>query len=71
MREIAETIGYVFMGIGLVGLIAVLITVPFYFVWNWLCPKLFNLPSINLWQSLGILLLSGMLFRSSRSSKKD
>ena len=31
-------------------------------LWNWLLPDLFNVPRINLWQSLGLLLLSKIIF---------
>jgi hypothetical protein len=31
-------------------------------LWNWLLPSIFNVPSINLWQALGLLLLSKILF---------
>ena len=48
--------------------IAVFLTVPTYYLWNWLCPKLFGLPRITLLESLGLLLLTSFLFRSSSSS---
>lgn len=31
-------------------------------LWNWLVPVLFNGPSISFWQTLGLLLLSRILF---------
>ncbi len=31
-------------------------------LWNWLVPVLFNGPIINFWQTLGLLLLSKILF---------
>lgn len=31
-------------------------------LWNWLLPPLFNLPAIEFWQALGLLLLSKILF---------
>ncbi|MET4108813.1 hypothetical protein [Hymenobacter sp. UYP22] len=31
-------------------------------LWNWLLPDLFNLPSISIWQALGLLVLSRILF---------
>ena len=31
-------------------------------LWNWLVPTLFNGPTINLWQTFGIVLLSKILF---------
>ncbi len=32
------------------------------FLWNHLMPELFNLPFITIWQALGLLLLSKILF---------
>lgn len=31
-------------------------------LWNWLVPELFNGPLLNYWQTLGILVLSKILF---------
>lgn len=52
---------------------AVLAGVPTWLLWNALLPELFNLPRISLWQAMGLLILSGLLFKNgtSSSSKKD
>jgi hypothetical protein len=34
-------------------------------LWNWLMPTIFKLPTIGFWQAVGILLLSHILFRRS------
>ena len=31
-------------------------------LWNWLFPEIFNLPTITIWQAAGILLLSKIIF---------
>jgi hypothetical protein len=49
---------YIFIGI--VALFAV--TALFFVLWNWLVPAIFNGPVITFWQSLGILVLSKILF---------
>mgnify|MGYP001045989010 CR=1 FL=1 len=51
--------------------ISVLITLPFMLLWNWLMPIIFGLTKITFWQSLGLLILSGMLFRTSTKSEKQ
>jgi hypothetical protein len=33
-----------------------------FLLWNWLMPVIFNLPQINYWQAIGILILSKILF---------
>ncbi len=56
---------------GLLGLLfwivlaAVVFVLPTWLLWNWLMPSLFDLPEITFFQSLGLILLCGMLFRSS------
>jgi hypothetical protein len=38
-------------------------------LWNWLVPDLFNGPMINFYQSLGLMLLSRILFRGFHGMK--
>ncbi len=47
-------------------------------LWNWLMPMIFGLPTITFWQGVGIFILAKILFGgfsshsdSSKSSKKD
>ena len=70
MDKIANFIGYVIIIILMVCGISLFFTLPTWFLWNWLCPDLFGLPSISLLQTLGLLLLTGFLFKS-HNSKKD
>ena len=44
---------------------AALFAVPTWVLWNWLVPEILGLPRISIFQALGVLLLCGMLFRSS------
>jgi len=37
--------------------------VPVYFLWNWLGPKLSELPEITFWQAWGLCFLLGTLMR--------
>lgn len=71
MAEFAEIIGWIIIGAGIVVLVALLFMIPTWLLWNWLCPKLFGLPRVSLLESLGLLLLTGFLFRSSSSRGKD
>ena len=60
---------YIVVGIGIVGIlvvIAVLVSVPVWLLWNWLMPGIFGLPHIGFWQSLGLLVLSRILFGGFR-----
>ncbi|MGH9732664.1 MAG: hypothetical protein ACRD4A_13280 [Candidatus Acidiferrales bacterium] len=57
------------------GLLALLAAITMW-LWNWLMPTIFNLPTIGFWQAVGILLLAQILFkgghvrRTGRSSWK-
>ncbi|MBY0550520.1 MAG: hypothetical protein K2W95_24795 [Candidatus Obscuribacterales bacterium] len=39
-------------------------------LWNWLMPELFGLKTVTLWQSMGLLVLSSLLVRSTDSAPK-
>src|SRR5271156_1258904 len=39
-------------------------------LWNWLMPAIFKLPTISFWQAIGILVLSHMLFKGNQFGKK-
>ncbi len=45
---------------------AVAVSIPTWFLWNWLMPEIFGLPSISLFQTIGLLLLSGFIFGSRK-----
>ena len=45
-------------------LVLALIPIPLLLLWNWLMPTIFGLTKITYWQSLGLLILSSILFRS-------
>ena len=55
--------------VGMIVVIALILTLPTYFLWNWLMPTIFNLNKITLLQALGLNMLAGILFRNSSSSK--
>jgi hypothetical protein len=51
---------------------AALVLIPTFFalfgagtmwLWNWLMPAIFKLPTIGFWQAVGLLILSHILFR--------
>lgn len=42
-----------------------ILALPVYWLWNWLIPSIFGLRSISLLEALGLLMLSGILFRTN------
>lgn len=39
-------------------------------LWNWLMPAIFKLPTITFWQAVGILALSHILFKGNQFGKR-
>ena len=35
--------------------------VPAMYLWNWLMPLIFNLPTVNFWQTVGFMLLLNLM----------
>ena len=57
--------------IGLIVLVGFILGFPLMFLWNWLMPMLFNLPTITFWQAVGLNLLSGILFNKTSFKSND
>ncbi len=57
--------------VGLLILAAMLFGMPLQLLWNWLMPRLFDLPYITFWEACGINLMAGILFRSNITVKKN
>jgi len=43
---------------------------PTMWLWNWLMPKLFGVPTVNFWEAFGLSLLAGILLKSNVNIKK-
>lgn len=54
--------------IALIAGISLLMSFPIMWLWNWLMPVIFGLVKITFWQSFGINLLCGILFKNPSSS---
>ena len=48
--------------LGFLIVVALLVALPIMWLWNWLCPILFKLPTITFWQALGLFALVRCLF---------
>jgi hypothetical protein len=49
-------------------IVVLLVSLILSYLWNWLMPGLFGLPTINIWQALGLKVLISMLFFNYQSS---
>ena len=56
------------LGLAVWFVLALVLSLPVMWLWNWLMPDLFNLPEISWIQAWGISLLSGFLFKGSSVS---
>jgi len=56
--------------VGIVILAALLLGVPLMYLWNWLMPTIFGLPTIGFWQAVGLNFLASILFNKT-TNKKD
>jgi len=71
-----KVIQLVFVGLAAIVLIvgfSLLLALPAMWLWNWLMPPIFGLPTVTYWQALGLCLLFRFLFGTglSSSSSKD
>jgi hypothetical protein len=57
--------------VGTLVLVGFILGFPLMFLWNWLMPMLFNLPTITFWQAVGLNLLSGILFNKTNFNNKS
>ncbi len=51
--------------LGFLIVLGLLIALPIQWLWNWLMPVLFGLPTITFWQALGLFGLTRCLFPHS------
>ena len=68
MENFAKVIGTVILGFAAIFVLALIGTIPVYFLWNWLMPPIFGIKVITFFQAWGILALFGVLFKSNSTS---
>jgi len=55
--------------LGMIALVIILLGLPTMLLWNWIMPAIFNLPTINFWQAIGLMVLATILFRTNINIK--
>ena len=68
METLIKTTLTVLVFFALIAIFGFVITLPVYYLWNWLMPELFALKAITFWQAYGLVWLSSCLFRLFRSA---
>jgi hypothetical protein len=61
----------VFVFIVMLFIIGFVFAWPLMWLWNYLMPVIFELPTITYWQSFWLFFLCGLLFKSSNSSSSS
>lgn len=67
---ILKGLGLFLVALVIVCIIACLVALPVMWPWNWLMPAIFGLKTISFLQAFGLLILSGLLFKSTSVSSK-
>ncbi len=77
-KSIGEIIGWVLFGILGITALAILFAFVVMWLWNWLAPEIFGLPTLTYWQAVGMILLLKLLLggfggggKSHSSSKRS
>lgn len=52
-------------------LISLVIALPVMWLWNWLMPVIFGLPTISFYQTIGLMMLSYVFIKSSTTVNKQ
>ncbi len=72
MNGLLAAVIIVFTSLGVIFILGVISAIPVFFLWNWLMPLLFNLPSVTFFQAMGLSILCSCLFKNTvTSTKKD
>lgn len=48
--------------------VILILTTETMLLWNWLMPMIFGLIKLNFWQSLGLMMLCSVLFKSHKKN---
>lgn len=71
MFDLSKIAGIVVAAIGLVFALSMVLAIPVWLLWNWLCPTIWGWPQLSLMQAWGMTVLCGFLFKSGSSKSKD
>lgn len=66
-----NAVSVIFGAIALLFIVAAVMSLPVMLLWDWLMPGIFGLREITWFEAWGLLFLSGLLFKSHTTVKKD
>ena len=68
MNDLFVAITAILGVVALFVLFSLLLAFPVMWLWNWLMPVIFKLPTLTVWQAWGLNVLTSFLFKSSHIS---
>lgn len=71
MEKLTKAIGLIIAGIATVAIVILILGFPTMWLWNWLMPEIFGLPTINFWQAIGLMFLSYLILPKTSSNSKS
>ena len=70
MKLLFEIVGASVVAGAVVVVMVLLFTFPTMWLWNWLLPYIFGLPTIDFWQAMGLLALASLLRGGGNTGSK-
>jgi ABC-type transport system involved in multi-copper enzyme maturation permease subunit len=70
-KKIGVALGTVAVAMILAATVAIVLALPVKWLWNWLCPEIFGLPTLNVLQAWGLSTLCSMLFKPGYKAKEQ
>lgn len=71
MSDIFAAIATILGVVVLLVIFSLLLALPVMWLWNWLMPIIFKLPTLTVWQAWGLNVLCSFLFKSSYTNTKE
>jgi hypothetical protein len=71
MESLGKVVGGVLSILLILIVVCVFLALPTMLLWNWLMPEIFGVKEVGFFQALGLNLLSGILFKSTMSTKNQ
>ena len=71
MNNLTKALGAIFAGLAVIVIVILILGFPTMWLWNWLMPEIFGLPTIGFWQAIGLMFLSYLILPKSSNSKSN
>ncbi len=69
--KVGKIVGWVFLGLCIAAVLALVLGLGLQWLWNQLIPDIFGLPEISYWQAVGLFILCHLLFKGHYGHKGE